>query len=140
MWFEFIQELKKKLEKEIKARVYIGIDQPKDVRDYPFISLIPAEFSEDEEHKIMVLAVAFGVREEEKNKEDPAPVYERGVNNLLNLMSRIEEVLSEVKVGHFRVLEEKETVRNFEVKAPKFLMEMHVAVSAPKFEKAMEDF
>jgi len=139
MWFEFIEELKKRLEKGTGATVFIGIDQPKDVRQYPFISLIPAEFLEEADKKVMYLALAFGVKEEEKSN-DPAPMYERGVNNLLNLMSRIEKVLSETKVKHFQILEEKEAVRNFEVKAPKFLMEMHVAVSVPKFEEPVEDF
>jgi len=139
MWFEFIEELKKRLSKETKAKVFIGIDQPKDVRDYPFISLIPAEFTEDEDKKLMLLGIAFGIREEERSN-DPAPMYERGTNRLLNLMSQIEKVLAEIKVKQFEVLEEKETVRNFEVKAPKFLMEMHVMVSVPKFPKPMEDF
>jgi hypothetical protein len=137
MWFEFIDEFRKRLEEGTGANVYIGIDQPKDVRNYPFISLIPAEFTEDEEHRIMVLAVAFGVREEEKNKEDPAPMYERGVNNLLNLMVQIEKVISETEVGSFQILPHRETVRNFEVKAPKFLMEMHIAVTVKKFPPAM---
>ena len=140
MWFEFIDELRKKLEKETNTNVYIGIDQPKDVRNYPFISLIPAEFTEDEEHRIMVLAIAFGIREEEANKEDPAPMYERGVNSILNLMRQIEEVISGIKVEHFQVLPERETVKNFDVKAPKFLMEMHIAVALKKFQKPMEDF
>lgn len=139
MWFEFIDELKKKLSEETETKVFIGIDQPKDVRDYPFISLIPAEFTEDEDKKLMLLGIAFGIREEERS-DDPAPMYERGTNKLLNLMSQIEKVLTEIKVKQFEVLEEKETVRNFEVKAPKFLMEMHVMVSVPKFPKAMEDF
>jgi len=139
MWFEFIEELKKKLSEETEANVFIGIDQPKDVRDYPFISLIPAEFTEDEDKKLMLLGIAFGIREEERSN-DPAPMYERGTNKLLNLMSQIEKVLTEIKVKQFEVLEEKETVRNFEVKAPKFLMEMHVMVSVPKFPKPMEDF
>ena len=139
MWFEFLQELKKRLEEETNAKVFIGIDQPKDVRQYPFISLIPAEFLEEADKKLMTLGIAFGVKEEEKS-DDPAPMYERGVNNLLNLMSQIEKVLSKTKIKQFQILEEKETVRNFEAKAPKFLMEMHVAVSVPKFSPAMEDF
>ena len=139
MWFEFIEEFKKKLSEETEAKVFIGIDQPKDVRDYPFISLIPAEFTEDEDKKLMLLGIAFGIREEEKS-DDPAPMYERGTNKLLNLMSQIERVLTEIEVKQFEVLEEKETVRNFEVKAPKFLMEMHVMISVPKFPKPMEDF
>ena len=139
MWFEFIEELKKRLEEGTGATVFIGIDQPRDVRQYPFISLIPAEFAEEADKKVMILAIAFGVKEEEKS-DDPAPMYERGVNNLLNLMSQIEKVLSETKIKQFQILEEREAVRNFEVKAPKFLMEMHVTVSAPKFSPAMEDF
>ena len=87
----------------------------------------------------MILAVAFGVKEEEKS-DDPAPMYERGVNNLLNLMTQIEKTLSDTKVGQFQILEERETVRNYSVKAPKFLMEMHIAVAVPKFAPAMEDF
>jgi len=140
MWFGFIEELKKRLEKGTGVNVYIGIGQPKDVRQFPFISLIPAEFTEEADKKVMILAIAFGVREEERIPEDPAPMYERGVNNILNLMGQIEKVLSEIKIGQFQVLEEKETVRNFEVKAPKFLMEMHIAVAVPKFAPAMEDF
>ncbi len=93
MWFEFIEELKKKLSEETEAKVFIGIDQPKDVRDYPFISLIPAEFTEDEDKKLMLLGIAFGIREEERS-DDPAPMYERGTNKLLNLMSLIERKLS----------------------------------------------
>ncbi|RUM43041.1 MAG: hypothetical protein DSY34_00740 [Desulfurobacterium sp.] len=140
MWFEFIEELKKRLEKGTDASVYIGIDRPKDVRSFPFISLIPAEFTEETDRKVMILAVAFGVKEEEKNLDDPVPLYERGVNKLLNLMSKIEKVLSETKIGQFQILEEKETVRNFEAKSPKFVMEMHIAVAVPKFAPAMEDF
>jgi len=88
---------------------------------------------------VMILAVAFGVKEEEKS-DDLAPMYERGVNNLLNLMTQIEKTLSNTKVGQFQILEERETVRNYSAKAPKFLMEMHIAVAAPKFAPAMEDF
>jgi len=139
MWFEFLQALKEELQRETEANVFIGIDRPKDVRHYPFVSLIPAEFIEESDKKVMTLAVAFGVKVEERS-DDPAPVYERATNELLNLLSKIEKVLSEVKVGHFQVLEEKETVRHFESKTPKFLMEMHVAVSAPKFAPPMEDF
>jgi len=139
MWFEFLEELKKRLAKETGIKVFIGIDQPRDVRDYPFISLIPAEFVEEADKKVMTLGIAFGIKEEERS-DDPVPMYERGTNNLLNLMNRIEEVLTDLKIGQFQVLEEKEAVRNFEVRAPKFLMEMHIAVSAPKFAKPMEDF
>ena len=46
MWFDFINELKKELEKNTDAKVFIGIDQPKDVRQFPFISLVPTEFLE----------------------------------------------------------------------------------------------
>ncbi|GEM_PF-6648193 len=139
MWFDFINELKKKLEKNTNAKVFIGIDQPKDVRQFPFISLIPTEFLEEADKKVMILAVAFGVKEEEKS-DDPAPMYERGVNNLLNLMTQIEKTLSDTKVGQFQILEERETVRNYSAKAPKFLMEMHIAVAVPKFSQPMEDF
>ena len=139
MWFDFINELKKKLEKNTNAKVFIGIDQPKDVRQFPFISLIPTEFLEEADKKVMILAVAFGVKEEEKS-DDPAPMYERGVNNLLNLMTQIEKTLSNTKVGQFQILEERETVRNYSAKAPKFLMEMHIAIAVPKFSQPMEDF
>ena len=139
MWFEFLNQLKEKLSENTKASVFIGIDQPKDVRNYPFISLIPVEFTEDAEKKVMILAIAFGVKEEEKS-DDPAPMYERGTNNLLLMLNKIENVLSQTQIDNFQILEEKETVKNFQVKAPKFLMEMHIAVSAPKFPPAMEDF
>ncbi len=139
MWFDFINELKKKLEKNTNAKVFIGIDQPKDVRQFPFISLIPTEFLEEADKKVMILAVAFGIKEEEKS-DDPASMYERGVNNLLNLMTQIEKTLSDTKVGQFQILEERETVRNYSAKAPKFLMEMHIAVAVPKFSQPMEDF
>jgi len=140
MWFEFLKTLKEKLS-EGGAKVFIGITEPNDLRDYPFISLVPAEFYAEEDKKVMLLAIAFGVKVREREKRDPVKLEERGTNELLNLMSQIEKVLEENKnIKHFQIDERKETVRHFEVRPPEFLAEMHVFVTAPKFQPPMEDF
>ncbi len=141
MWFEFLEKLKEKLSEGTGAKVFIGITEPNDIRDYPFVSLVPAEFYSEADKKIMVLAIAFGVKVKEREKDDRATIEERGTNEILNLMSQIEKVLEENKnLNHFQINEEKETVRHFNVEPPEFLAEMHIAVSIPKFSPAMEDF